>query len=81
MYDRKLAHNKEMAAMWKQLKPGDKEANKALRAQIMEKHKAFEKEDEQFREDFRNNVLKKQNKEFREGMKGRHKEMKGKFKD
>jgi hypothetical protein len=81
MYDRKLAHHKEMAAMWKQMKPGDKEGNKALRDQIEQKHKAFEKEDEQFRDDFRKNVLKKKNKEFREGMKGRHKEMKGKFKD
>lgn len=81
MYDRKLAHSKEITIMWKQIKPGDKEANKALKNQIEEKWKAFEKEDEQLRKDFKENVLKKKNAEFRESMKGRHKELKGKFKN
>lgn len=81
MYDRKLAHNKEMTLLWKQMKPGDKKANKALREQIKDKHKGFEKEDEDFRDDFKENVLKKKNKEFREIMKNRMKEMKDKFKD
>lgn len=81
MYDRKSAHNKEMAAMWKQLKPGDKAGNKTLREQIKNKHEAFEKEEEKFRDDFKENVLKKRNKEFRESMKTRQKEMKNKYKD
>jgi hypothetical protein len=81
LYDRKAAHNKEMTAMWKQMKPGDNEGNKALRDQMKEKHEAFEKEEEKFREDFKENVLKKKNKEFRESMENREKEMKEKFKD
>lgn len=81
MYDRKLAHNKEMTLLWKQMKPGDKKANKALKEQIKDKHKAFDKEDEDFRDDFKENVLKKKNKEFREIMHSRMKEMKEKFKD
>lgn len=81
MYDRKLAHNKEMTLMWKQMKPGDKKANKELKGQIKDKHKAFEKEDEDFRDDFKENVLKKKHKEFREIMHARMKEMKAKYKD
>lgn len=80
MYDRKLAHNKEMAILWKQMKPGDKDANKALKSQIKDKHKSFEKEDEEFRHEFKKNVLKKKHKEFREIMHTRMKEMKGKYK-
>ncbi|MEA9356766.1 hypothetical protein SHI21_11145 [Bacteriovorax sp. PP10] len=81
MYDRKLAHNKEMTLLWKQMKPGDKKANKELKSQIKDKHKAFDKEDEAFRDDFKENVLKKKNKEFREIMHNRMKEMKEKYKD
>ena len=81
LYDRKLSHNKEMTALWKQLKPGDKAANKALREQIKDKHKAFEKEDEDFKKEFKENVLKKKNTEFRESMKKRQQEMKKRFKD
>lgn len=81
MYERKLAHNAEMTALWKQVKPGDKKANKELKSQIKEKKKAFRKEDKKFREDFKDNTLKKKNKEFREHMHSRMKEKKGKWKD
>lgn len=81
MYDRKLSHNKEMTLLWKQMKPGDKEANKVLKEMIKSKHKSFDKEDEEFRKEFKENVLKKKNKEFREIMHSRKKEMKDKFKD
>jgi len=81
MYDRKLAQNKEMSLMWKQMKPGDKKANKELKSQIKEKHKAFDKEEEKIRDDFKENVLKKRHKEFREIMHARMKEMKDKYKD
>lgn len=81
LYDKKLAQNKELSELWKQAKPGDKEGNKAIREQIKEKHKAFKKENQQFREDFMKNVLKKKKHEFHDGMKGRHKKMKGKFRD
>lgn len=81
MYDRKLSHNAEMTLLWKQMKPGDKKANKELRGQIKDKKKAFQKEDEKFREDFKDNVLKKKHKEFREIMHTRMKNLKDKFKD
>lgn len=81
MYDKKQANNKEMGALWRQLKPGDKKANKALREQIKDKQEAFKKEEEDFRKEFKENVLKKKNKEFQETMKGRLKEMKRKYKD
>ena len=81
MYDRKLTQSREMAEMWKQIKPGDKAANKALREKIEEKHKAYEKEDQQSRKDFKENILKKKNSEFRDFMKARQKEMKSKFKE
>lgn len=81
MYEKKLANNAEMTLLWKQMKPGDKKANKELKEQIKEKKKAFHKEDEKFREDFKENILKKKHKEFREIMQSRMKEMKGKFKD
>lgn len=81
MYDRKLERNKEMTALWKQMKPGDKKGNKALREQIKDKKKSYEKEDEKFKDDFKDEVLKKKNKEFHELMKTRMKEMKEKFKD
>jgi hypothetical protein len=80
MYDRKLAQNAEMTLMWKQMKPGDKKANKELKSQIKDKHKAFEKSEENIRDDFKENVLKKKNKEFREIMHDRMKEMKEKYK-
>jgi hypothetical protein len=81
MYDRKLAHHKEIIEMWKLVKPGDKAGNKAFREKLKEKRDTFEKEDEKFRDDFKRDVLKKKQNEFRDLMKGRHKEMKGKFKD
>jgi len=81
MYDRKLAHNAEMTLLWRQMKPGDKKANKELKEQIKDKKKAFQKEDEKFREEFKDTVLKKRHKEFREIMHSRMKEMKDKFKD
>ena len=81
LYDRKLAQNKELSELWKQAKPGDKEGNKAIREQIKEKHKAFKKENKQFRDDFMKNVLKKKQHEFHDGMKGRHQKMKSKFKE
>lgn len=80
MYDRKLAQNAEMTLMWKQMKPGDKKANKELKSQIKEKHKSFEKDEEKIREDFKENVLKIKNKEFREIMHARMKELKEKYK-
>ena len=78
MYDRKLAHSKEMGELWKQLKPGDKEANKALKEQIKEKRAAFHESEKKIRKDFMENVLKAKNKEFQGSMKGRHKGMKKK---
>ncbi len=78
MYDRKLAHNKEISALMMQMKPGDKEANKSLREQIKAKRLAFKEEEKKFREDFKVNVLKEKNKEFRGSMKKRHKNMKEK---
>jgi exonuclease VII large subunit len=81
MYDRKLSHNAEMTLLWKQMKPGDKKVNKELRTQIKDKKKAFQKEDEKFREDFKDNVLNKKHKEFREIMHTRMKDLKDKFKD
>lgn len=80
MYDRKLAQNTEMTLMWKQMKPGDKKANKELKSQIKDKHKSFEKEEEKIRDDFKENVLKKKSKEFREIMHARMKELKEKYK-
>jgi hypothetical protein len=81
MYDRKLTHNNEITLLSKQMKPGDKEANKKIKEQIKEKKKAFHEEEKKFREDFKDNVLKKKNKEFREGRHSRMKEMKGKHRD
>lgn len=81
MYDRKLAQNKEVALMWKQMKPGDKKANKELKSQIKDKYKAFKKSEEKIRDDFKENVLKKKNNEFRDIMHTRLKEMKEKYKD
>ena len=81
LYDKKLANNKEMGILWRQLKPGDKEANKALRGQIKEKQKAFKKEIESFRSDFQEKILKSKNKGFHHSMKDRIKEMKGKHKE
>lgn len=81
MYDRKLANNKEMGVLWRQLKPGDKEANKALRKQIKDKQGVFHDEMEKFRKDFKSNVLEAKNKAFRESMKERMKGMKKKHKD
>ena len=81
MYDRKLSHNSEMTLLWKQMKPGDKKANKELKNQIYDKKKSFKKDDEKFRANFKDNILKKKRKEFHEIMRDRMKEMKGKFKD
>ena len=81
MYDRKLSHNAEMTLLWKQMKPGDKKANKELKSLIHDKKKSFKKEDEKFRDSFKDNILKKKRKEFQEIMKERTKKMKGKFKD
>ena len=81
MYEKKLANNAEMTLLWKQVKPGDKKANKELKNQIKEKKKSFHKELKQFREDFKDNVLKKKNKEFQEIMKTRNKEKKDMFID
>lgn len=81
MYDRKLANVRELEELYKQLKPGDKTHNKALREQIKEKQDSFKKEEEKNRKEFKENVLKKKNKEFQEAMKTRMKEMKSKYKD
>lgn len=81
VYDRKLANNKEMDALWRQLRPGDKKANKALREQIKDKQEVFKKEEENLRKDFKENVLKKKNKEFQQAMKERLKEKKKKYKE
>ncbi len=81
MYDRKLSHNFEMTLLWKQMKPGDKVANKEVKRQIQDKRKTFKNEDEKIKDDFKDNVLKKKKKEFQEIMQARMKEMKGKFKD
>ena len=81
MYDRKLSHNAEMTLLWKQMKPGDKKANKELKSLIHDKKNSFKKEDEKFRDSFKDNILKKKRKEFQEIMKERTKKMKGKFKD
>lgn len=81
MYDKKLAHSREVGALWKQIKPGDKKGNQALKKQIEEKQEAFKKEEEQFRKDFKENVLKVKNQEFRTLMKERHKGMKNRHKE
>ncbi len=81
MYDRKMANVKELNALWRQLKPGDRKANKDLREQIKDKQEAFKKEEEKFRKEFKENVLKKKNEEFHDSMKARLKDMKKKFKD
>lgn len=81
IYDKKLANNKEMGVLWRQLKPGDKEANKALRKQIKEKREAFHDEMEKFRKDFKTNVLEARRKEFHDSMGDRIKGMKKKHKD
>lgn len=81
LYDRKLAQAREIGEMWNQIKPGDKEGNKALKKQIKEKQEAFRKEEEKNRLNFRENVLKAKNKEFRETMNKEIKEMKKKHKD
>ena len=81
MYDMKLAHSREVDSLWKQIKPGDKEGNKAIRKQAKEKQETFKIVEEKFRKDFKENILKKKSQEFREAMKERHKEMKKKFKD
>ena len=74
MYDRRLANNKELGVMWREIKPGDTAASKELRAQIKEKQKAFHEEEKKFRKEFQENVLKPKNMAFRDSMKGRGKE-------
>ena len=81
MYDRKLSHNSEMTLLWKQMKPGDKKANKELKNLIHDKKKSFKKEDHKIKDDFKENILKKKNKEFHNIMQDRMKEMKAKFKE
>lgn len=81
LYDMRLAHAKEMSLLWKQLKPNNKEGNADIRDQIHDKRKAFKKAEEKFKDEFHDNILKKKNKEFRETMKKREKELKEKYKD
>ncbi len=81
MYDKKLANIKDMGVLWRQIKPGDKEGNKAIRKQIKERQKAFHDEIEKFRDDFKDNVLKAKHKAFQASMNERIKEMQKKHKD
>lgn len=81
LYDRKLVNNKEISELWKSLKPGDKAGQTAIREQIKAKQEAYNKEEENFRKDFKENVLKKKNKEFRDSMDERFKNLKSKHKE
>jgi hypothetical protein len=81
IYDRKLQHHKDIDELRKQMKVGDKEGNKALKKQIHDKRDAFEEAEKKLHKDFKENVLKDQNKAFRGSMKERYKSMKGKHKN
>lgn len=80
-YDKKTAFLKESAVMWRQLKPGDKDAQKALRQDIRKRQKAFREEMNKFNKDFKKDVLDAKKKEFRTSMKDRIKGMKNKHKE
>ena len=81
LYDMKLAHGKEMNALWKQLKPNDKKGNEAILDQMKDKRKAFKKAEEKFKDEFHDNVLKARHKEFRKTMHKRDKELREKYKN
>lgn len=81
LYDMKLAHGKEMNALWKQLKPNDKKGNEIILDQMKEKRKAFKKSEEKFKDEFHDNVLKSRHKEFRKTMHKRDKELREKYKN
>lgn len=81
LYDKKLAHAKEMNALWKQLKPNDKKGNQAIHDQMKDHRKTFKKSIEKFQDEFQDNVLKARHKEFRKTMHKRDKELKEKFKN
>ena len=78
LYDKKLAHYKEMAEIWKNAKSGDKAGLKSVREEIKAKNKAFKESEKNFRKEFRENVLGKKEKEFRHGNKERMKGMRKK---
>ncbi len=81
LYDRKLAHYKEMAELWRsKAKPGDKDGLKSLRQEIKSKNEAFKEAEKKFKKDFHENTLKKKEGEFRKAGKERLKEMKKRVK-
>lgn len=81
LYDKKLAHYKEMAALWKnKAKPDDKAGLKKLRDEIKAKNKAYKEAEKKFKKDFYEDILKKKENEFRKTGKDRLKEMKKKVK-
>jgi hypothetical protein len=75
-YDKKLELNKEISELWKTLKPGDKTSKQVILEQIKIKQEAFNKAEDKDREDFKENILKKKNKEFRDSMDERFKKLK-----
>lgn len=79
LYDKKLAHYKEMAEIWKRAKSGDKAGLKSVREEIKAKNKAFKESEKNFRKEFRENVLRKKEKEFRHSGKERMKGMRKKI--
>ncbi|MBC7712764.1 MAG: hypothetical protein H7177_05470 [Rhizobacter sp.] len=81
VYDKKLANNKEISELWKTLRPGDKAGRAVILEQVKIKQEAFNKAEDRDAEDFKENVLKKKNKEFRDSMDERFKNLKNKHKE
>jgi hypothetical protein len=81
MYDRKLANNKEISELLKSVKPGDKAGRAEIREKIKATNKTFKNEEKIFSDDFKENILKKNNQEFRDSMKVHFKNLKNKHKE
>lgn len=79
-YDMKLAHSKEMTALWKEAKPTDEASLKALTKKLKEKHREFKRELEKFQDHFQEYVLEAKNKEFHKINKTCQKDLRDKLK-
>jgi hypothetical protein len=55
--------------------PGNKEKNKEIKEAFKEKRKAFKEEEKKFKEDFKDNVMKPMNEEYKKTMKTRAKQL------
>lgn len=75
LYAKKIANNKSISAMWRGLKPGEKEANIALRAKIKLAQQNFHKEEEKLKNKFEK-IVQAKSKSLQSATIKRNKEMK-----